>query len=67
MGIVAAGVIGHSSGEIACGYANGCLTAREAILAAYWEGFCIQELDPHPGAMAAVGMFIVFICIYINY
>src|SRR4051812_39539374 len=30
-GITFQAVIGHSSGEIACAYASGCLTASEAI------------------------------------
>ena len=49
------GILGHSVGEIACGYADGSLSAEEAILAAYWRGFSIQQADIKPGLMAAVG------------
>lgn len=49
------GIIGHSVGELGCGYADGSLTARETVLAAYWRGRCIIEADLEPGAMAAVG------------
>ncbi|XP_039082547.1 fatty acid synthase [Hyaena hyaena] len=50
------GIIGHSLGEVACGYADGCLSQEEAILAAYWRGQCIKEANIPPGAMAAVGL-----------
>ena len=50
------GILGHSVGEIACGYADGCLTAQEAMLSAYWRGKCIEGAKLEPGAMAAVGM-----------
>ena len=49
------GIVGHSVGEIACGYADGCLTAQEAMMSAYWRGKCIEEAKLEPGAMAAVG------------
>ena len=55
IGLVPNGIIGHSVGEIACGYADGSLTAEEAILAAYWRGVCIEEAKLEPGGMAAVG------------
>ncbi|XP_069122700.1 fatty acid synthase-like [Argopecten irradians] len=56
MGIKPDGVLGHSVGELGCGYADGSLTAEEAVLAAYWRGRCIQEAKLPPGAMAAVGL-----------
>lgn len=49
------GIIGHSLGEVACGYADGCLSQEEAVLTAYWRGQCIKEANIPPGAMAAVG------------
>lgn len=49
------GIIGHSVGELGCGYADGSLTARETVLAAYWRGRCIVEAELESGAMAAVG------------
>lgn len=55
MGLRPDGIIGHSLGEVACGYADGCLSQEEAVLTAYWRGQCIKEADIPPGAMAAVG------------
>lgn len=55
MGLRPDGIIGHSLGEVACGYADGCLSQEEAVLAAYWRGQCIKEAHLPPGAMAAVG------------
>ena len=56
--IRADGVIGHSVGELGCAYADGCLTAEETVLAAYWRGRSISEGYAYlpPGKMAAVGM-----------
>ena len=34
IGITPDGIVGHSLGEVGCGYADGCLTAEEAVLAA---------------------------------
>ncbi|XP_036924219.1 fatty acid synthase [Sturnira hondurensis] len=56
MGLKPDGIIGHSLGEVACGYADGCLSQDEAILCAYWRGQCIKEASIPPGAMAAVGL-----------
>ncbi|KAI5764340.1 FASN protein [Gulo gulo luscus] len=56
MGVRPDGIIGHSLGEVACGYADGCLTREETILTAYWRGQCIKEASIPPGAMAAVGL-----------
>lgn len=55
LGVEPDGMLGHSVGELACGYADGCLTAEEAVLCAYWRGRCLQEANLAPGAMAAVG------------
>ncbi|KAM9837458.1 fatty acid synthase [Aulostomus maculatus] len=56
LGLRPNGIIGHSVGELACGYADGSLSHTEAILAAYWRGRCIQEAKLPPGGMAAVGL-----------
>ncbi|KAK3091059.1 hypothetical protein FSP39_016810 [Pinctada imbricata] len=56
MGIQPDGIVGHSVGELGCGYADGSLTAEETVLAAYWRGRCIQESNLPPGGMAAVGL-----------
>ncbi|OTF83995.1 hypothetical protein BLA29_012262, partial [Euroglyphus maynei] len=37
------GYIGHSFGEIACAYADGCLTAEQALLTSYWRGKTVQD------------------------
>lgn len=57
MGLRPDGIIGHSLGEVACGYADGCLSQEEAVLAAYWRAQCIKEANIPPGAMAAVGRY----------
>ncbi|KAM7196903.1 hypothetical protein V8F20_006870 [Naviculisporaceae sp. PSN 640] len=48
-------VIGHSSGELAAAYAGGRLTAREAMICAYYRGLVSGQVKGC-GAMAAVGM-----------
>lgn len=55
MGLRPDGIVGHSVGELACGYADGSLSHTEAILAAYWRGRCIKEANLPAGGMAAVG------------
>ncbi|XP_076272609.1 fatty acid synthase 1 [Rhynchophorus ferrugineus] len=49
-------IVGHSVGEIGCAYADGTLTAEQAILAAYSRGRAILESKLAPGAMAAIGL-----------
>ncbi|XP_077184140.1 fatty acid synthase [Paroedura picta] len=56
MGLQPDGIVGHSVGELACGYADNSLSHEEAILAAYWRGRCIKEAKLPPGGMAAVGL-----------
>lgn len=34
---------------LGCAYADGCFTAEETILAAYFRGKCIQESNLPPG------------------
>ncbi|NXH15465.1 FAS synthase, partial [Bucco capensis] len=50
------GILGHSVGEVVCGYADNSLSHEEAILAAYWRGQCVKEAKLPPGGMAAVGL-----------
>lgn len=50
------GIVGHSVGEIGCAYADGTLTAEQAVLAAYSRGRALIESKVPPGAMAAVGL-----------
>ena len=56
-GVCPDGIVGHSVGELGCAYADGGLTAEEAVLAAYWRGRCVLEADLPPGGMAAVGKY----------
>lgn len=48
--------IGHSVGELGCGYADGSLTAEQMILAAYARGLVSVETKVIHGTMAAVGL-----------
>ena len=54
------GLIGYSCGEIAVGYADGCLTAEQAVLMYEACGRALEECVIsgviHRGAMASVGM-----------
>ncbi|XP_050301861.1 fatty acid synthase [Anthonomus grandis grandis] len=49
-------IVGHSVGEVGCAYADGTLTAEQAVLAAYSRGRAILESKLAPGAMAATGL-----------
>ncbi|KAJ5698397.1 fatty acid synthase S-acetyltransferase [Penicillium macrosclerotiorum] len=53
--IIPAGVVGHSSGEIAAAYAAGALTESSAIIVAYLRGLVATEIRK-PGAMAAIAL-----------
>jgi acyl transferase domain-containing protein len=58
-GITFSAVVGHSSGEIAAAYAAGVLSARDAILIAYYRGYhCRQTKNSseRSGKMMAVSM-----------
>lgn len=55
-----AGIIGHSAGEIACAYADNCLTKEQTVLCAYYRGLSCMETKLTKGAMAAVGKKILF-------
>ncbi|KAG5678935.1 hypothetical protein PVAND_008554 [Polypedilum vanderplanki] len=49
-------IVGHSVGEIACAYADGCLTMKEALNIAYLRAKLTLDLNINGGAMAVVGM-----------
>ncbi|XP_060806815.1 fatty acid synthase-like [Amyelois transitella] len=49
-------IIGHSVGELGCAYADGCFTAEEMILAAYYRGLVSLQTPFIKGSMAAVGI-----------
>ncbi|KAK6636857.1 hypothetical protein RUM43_010521 [Polyplax serrata] len=55
LNIVPDGLIGHSVGELGCSYADGCFTAEQMILAAYYRGKASKDSDLIHGSMAAVG------------
>ena len=55
VGLEPDGIVGHSVGELGCGYADGSLTMEETIMSAYWRGKCILESNLPTGGMAAVG------------
>ena len=61
-GLEAAAALGHSVGELGCAYADGCLTAEETVLAAYWRGRCVLDGNLPPGGMAAVGESLTLNC-----
>ena len=49
-------LIGHSVGELACAYADTCLTAEQTIRMAYARGKCIEDATLPLGAMAICGL-----------
>ena len=56
MGVEPNGFVGHSSGEILCAYADGCLSAEEALLVGDSRGRAFHETSKYPGGMASVGI-----------
>lgn len=49
-------IIGHSVGEVGVGYADGCFTIEEAMMASYSRGLASAESKTILGAMAAIGI-----------
>jgi fatty acid synthase len=58
-GIEPDGIVGHSVGELGCSYMDGCFTAEQMLLAAYYRGRASLETELIKGLMAAVGEFTV--------
>jgi acyl transferase domain-containing protein len=54
-GLQFSAVVGHSSGEIGAAYAAGYLSARDAMLIAYYRGLHASRTADLSGAMLAVG------------
>ncbi|KAL8874314.1 MAG: hypothetical protein Q9198_006904, partial [Flavoplaca austrocitrina] len=54
-GICPAAVVGHSSGEISAAYDSNAITARSALIVAYYRG-PVRKKQIRSGAMLAVGM-----------
>ncbi|TMW39356.1 hypothetical protein DOY81_015564, partial [Sarcophaga bullata] len=49
-------IIGHSVGELGCGYADGGFTAEQMILASYYRGKVSLDTEKIKGSMAAIGI-----------
>lgn len=57
LGIVPDGIVGHSTGEMGCGYADEALTRAQTMALAYHRGKTIMaQREEMRGAMAAVGL-----------
>uniref|UniRef100_A0AC35U6Z3 Carrier domain-containing protein n=1 Tax=Rhabditophanes sp. KR3021 TaxID=114890 RepID=A0AC35U6Z3_9BILA len=57
MGIIPAGILGHSTGEMGCGYCDGALTRDQTMKLAYHRGKSIMTSKlPIEGGMAAIGL-----------
>jgi len=56
MGVKPDGIVGHSTGEMGCAYADGCLTAEQTMKLAYHRGATILAGGLDWGAMAAIGL-----------
>lgn len=48
--------MGHSAGEVACGYADGCLSEEQTIAMAYYRGYVCNKDKTINGLMAAIGI-----------
>lgn len=60
IGLKPDGIIGHSVGELGCAYADGCFTADQMILAAYYRGLASLETEFIYGSMASIGIYKIF-------
>ncbi|XP_025266595.1 fatty acid synthase-like isoform X1 [Camponotus floridanus] len=49
-------IMGHSIGELVCGYADGCLTAEETIMMAYYVGLAFLKSKIIDGLMAEINL-----------
>lgn len=68
--ILPAGVVGHSSGEIAAAYAAGAISQDTAIRVSYHRSFlseAAKERAPHQSAMMAVGLDEAEVQVYIDH
>ena len=55
MEIIPDGIVGHSIGEMSCGYADGALTREQTMKLAYYRGATIMNSAfPIKGGMAVV-------------
>ncbi|KMQ82961.1 fatty acid synthase, partial [Lasius niger] len=56
IGIIPDIIMGHSIGELICGYADGCLTAEETIMLAYYVGLAFLKSKIIDGLMAEINL-----------
>ncbi|CAL1678658.1 unnamed protein product [Lasius platythorax] len=49
-------IMSHSIGELICGYADGCLTAEETIMLAYYVGLAFLKSKIIDGLMAEINL-----------
>ncbi|KMQ81375.1 fatty acid synthase, partial [Lasius niger] len=49
-------VMGHSIGELICGYADGCLTVEETIMLAYYVSLAFLKSKIIDGLMAEINL-----------
>ncbi|XP_046739713.1 fatty acid synthase-like [Diprion similis] len=54
IGVIPDHLTSHLAGELGCAYADGCLTAEETILAAYFGGLVLAESRADCRSLAAV-------------
>ncbi len=66
MDIQPSGFIGHSVGELACAYADGCLTVQQAMQLAYYRGKALSKSQLTTGSMAAIGKISLH-CVFHKY
>jgi len=55
VGLEPDGFLGHSVGELGCSYMDGCFTAEQVVLAAYYLGHAALETELTKGLMVSVG------------
>ncbi|XP_070172151.1 fatty acid synthase-like [Polyergus mexicanus] len=56
IGIIPDIIMGYSIGELICGYADGCLTAEETIMLAYYVGLAFLKSKIIEGLMAEINL-----------
>ncbi|KAK6640571.1 hypothetical protein RUM44_012267 [Polyplax serrata] len=56
LGVYPERIVGYSIGDFACGYADGCLTAEQTILCAYYTGLALSDPSIPKGALIALGV-----------
>ncbi|KAL6446809.1 hypothetical protein ACFW04_001324 [Cataglyphis niger] len=56
IGIIPDIIMGHSIGELICGYVDGCLTADETIMLAYYVGLAFFKSKIIDGLMAEINL-----------